>query len=76
MRTLSIVFITAFVAFFLTNTWARGDRDAQYADLLWAKCPQLILEPQNPERAWIQFLDGAMVPIRPRRTPAGVSPSN
>jgi hypothetical protein len=76
MRMLVPVLVTAIVTFFVTNVWARADRDENYAKLLWAKCPQLILDPHHPERAFIQFLDGAFVPIRPRPKAATTSPNN
>ena len=76
MRVLVAVLVTAFVTFWVTNLWARFDRDENYAKLLWAKCPHLILEPHHPERAFIEFMDGSFVPIMPRRKPAGVNPSN
>lgn len=76
MRMLVAVLITAIVTFFATNFWARVDRDERFAKLLWAKCPQLVLEPHHPERAFIQFLDGALVPIRPRPKPSAASTNN
>ena len=69
------VLVTAIVTFFATNLWALADRDEKFAKLLWAKCPQLILEPHHPERAFIELSDGVFVPIRPRPKPAA-SPNN
>jgi hypothetical protein len=72
MRMLGAVLVTAIVTF-ATSMWARDGRDEKFAKLLWAKCPQLILEPHHPERAFIQFLDGAYIPIRPRPKPAAAN---
>jgi hypothetical protein len=69
MKSLVIILTTATVTFFATNIWARADRDEKYASLLWAHCPQLIQQPHHTERALIEFLDGAFVPIRPRPKP-------
>jgi len=71
MKMLLAVLATAFVTFWVTNIWARDDTRERFAQLLWAKCPQLIFKPHDPETAWVEFLDGSYVPIRPRRGPAG-----
>ena len=73
MRVLMAVLVTAVVTFFATNIWARHDGKERFAKLLWSKCPQVILDANHPERAFIPFLDGGYYPIRPRRTPAGSS---
>jgi hypothetical protein len=66
MRTLAIIIATAVVTAFVTNFVALGYRDEKFAQLLWARCPQLILNPDAPEVSHILFLDGSAIPIHPR----------
>jgi hypothetical protein len=37
VRSLALVFATALVTFFVTNLWARAERDEKYATLIWAR---------------------------------------
>jgi hypothetical protein len=79
VKTLAIILVTAIVTgtstYFVTGVLARFERNEKYARLLWAHCPQLIVEPDHPERSFIDFKDGSYVPIMPRVSPAGGNPN-
>ena len=65
-------FITALITVFAINNLRAHEEFAS----LRAKCPQLILDAHDPERAFIQFLDGTFFSIRPRPKPSAASPNN
>lgn len=66
MRMFSAIALTALITAFATNFFATTSRDDRYADLLLAKCPQLVMRPKGSDAWYIQMLDGGVVPVRPR----------
>ncbi len=66
LKVLLTAIVTAIIA--VPVTWFAGlmyniDR---FGTLIRAECPHLILEPDHPERSFIDMKDGGYIPIMPK----------
>lgn len=66
VRVFPAVILTAIVTAAVTWIGALAYRDETFARIIWDQCPQLIIEPHDPERSFIKTDTGGYIPIRPR----------